>query len=98
MGSWLRGLKDLTRFNNNRMEKKLSRTFLMWNNSQQHAYDKLYPNAHSVQTEKIQLSWTSFYNKQATTAAYQLAQLGERQTAERKVAGSNPSRTNTQGL
>ena len=27
-----------------------------------------------------------------------LAQLGERQSAERDVAGSNPSRTNTQGL
>ena len=27
-----------------------------------------------------------------------LAQLGERQSAEREVAGSNPGRTNTQGL
>ena len=27
-----------------------------------------------------------------------LAQLGERRSAEREVAGSNPSRTKTQGL
>ena len=27
-----------------------------------------------------------------------LAQLGERRSAEREVAGSNPGRTNTQGL
>ena len=27
-----------------------------------------------------------------------LAQLGERRSTEREVAGSNPSRTNTQGL
>ena len=27
-----------------------------------------------------------------------LAQLGERQSAEREVMGSNPGRTNTQGL
>ena len=27
-----------------------------------------------------------------------LAQLGERQSAERKVMGSNPGQTNTQGL
>ena len=32
-----------------------------------------------------------------TTAAW-LAQLGERRSAEREVAGSNPGRTNTQGL
>ena len=31
------------------------------------------------------------------TAAW-LAQLEERQSAEREVAGSNPGRTNTQGL
>ena len=31
------------------------------------------------------------------TAAW-LAQLGERRSAEREVAGSNPGRTNTQGL
>ena len=31
------------------------------------------------------------------TAAW-LAQLGERRFAEREVAGSNPGRTNTQGL
>ena len=31
------------------------------------------------------------------TAAW-LAQMGERQSAEREVAGSNPGRTNTQGL
>ena len=33
----------------------------------------------------------------AMTAAW-LAQLGERRSAEREVAGSNPGRTNTQGL
>ena len=31
------------------------------------------------------------------TAAW-LAQLGERRSAEREVTGSNPGRTNTQGL
>ena len=31
------------------------------------------------------------------TAAW-LAQLGERRSTEREVAGSNPGRTNTQGL
>ena len=31
------------------------------------------------------------------TAAW-LAQLGERRSAEREVAGSNPGRTSTQGL
>ena len=31
------------------------------------------------------------------TAAW-LAQLGERRSVEREVAGSNPGRTNTQGL
>ena len=30
--------------------------------------------------------------------AARLAQLGERQSAEREVASSNPGRTNTQGL
>ena len=30
--------------------------------------------------------------------AARLAQLGERRSAERKVASSNPGRTNTQGL
>ena len=34
---------------------------------------------------------------QAIPAAW-LAQLGERRSAEREVAGSNPGRTNTQGL
>ena len=33
----------------------------------------------------------------ALTAAW-LAQLGEDQSAKREVVGSNPSRTNTQGL
>ena len=33
----------------------------------------------------------------AFTAAW-LAQLGERRSTEREVAGSNPGRTNTQGL
>ena len=28
----------------------------------------------------------------------ELAQLGERRSAEREVAGSNPGRSNTQGL
>ena len=32
-----------------------------------------------------------------STAAW-LAQLGERRSTEREVAGSNPGRTNTQGL
>ena len=31
-------------------------------------------------------------------AAAWLAQLGERRSGEREVTGSNPSRTNTQGL
>ena len=35
--------------------------------------------------------------KQYLTAA-RLAQLGERRSAERKAVGSNPGRTNTQGL
>ena len=30
--------------------------------------------------------------------ATRLAQLGERQSAEREAVGSNPGRTNTQGL
>ena len=34
----------------------------------------------------------------ALYAGAQLAQLGERWSAEREVAGSNPGRTNTQGL
>ena len=34
----------------------------------------------------------------ALYASAQLAQLGERQSAEREVADSNPGRTNTQGL
>ena len=33
----------------------------------------------------------------ALTAAW-LAQLGEHQSAKREVVGSNPGRTNTQGL
>ena len=33
-----------------------------------------------------------------TAAAAWLAQLEERRSAERDVAGSNPGRTNTQGL
>ena len=36
-------------------------------------------------------------NRRHLTAAW-LAQLGERRSAEREVAGSNPGRTNTQGL
>ena len=36
--------------------------------------------------------------KSTKITAAQLAQLGECQSAEREVAGSNPSRTNTQGL
>ena len=36
------------------------------------------------------------YYKLLTAA--QLAQLGERRSAEREVASSNPGRTNTQGL
>ena len=31
-------------------------------------------------------------------AAARLAQLGERRSAEREAVGSNPGRTNTQGL
>ena len=34
----------------------------------------------------------------ATNTAAWLAQLGERRSAERGVAGSNPGRNNTQGL
>ena len=36
-------------------------------------------------------------NRVQGTATW-LAQLGERWSAEREVAGSNPGRTNTQGL
>ena len=36
-------------------------------------------------------------NRVQGTATW-LAQLGERQSAEREVAGSNPGRTNTHGL
>ena len=39
--------------------------------------------------------WEQLYS--LLTAAW-LAQLGERRSAEREVAGSNPGRTNTQGL
>ena len=39
-------------------------------------------------------TWTMY---QSLTAAW-LAQLGERRSTEREVAGSNPGRTNTQGL
>ena len=37
------------------------------------------------------------YHHPYQTAAW-LAQLGERRSAEREVAGSNPGRTNTQGI
>ena len=37
------------------------------------------------------------YEHVNATAAW-LAQLGERRSAEREVASSNPGRTNTQGL
>ena len=40
------------------------------------------------------MGWTFFPN---TTAA-QLAQLVKRRSAEREVAGSNPGRSNIQGL
>ena len=38
-----------------------------------------------------------FKQRKKETAAW-LAQLGERRSAEREVTGSNPDRTNTQGL
>ena len=41
--------------------------------------------------------WPTPYIKPILTAAW-LAQLGERRSTEREVAGSNPGRTNTQGL
>ena len=52
--------------------------------------------------EKIKLAMNagirlSFYLGHALTAA-RLAQLGERRSAEREAAGSNPGRNNTQGL
>ena len=50
-----------------------------------------YPTAHPHKP------LTRKYTPRATTAAW-LAQLGERRSAEQEVAGSNPGRTNTQGL
>ena len=49
------------------------------------------PNSHIIKFQRIQ-------NAAAQLAAAWLAQLGERRSAEREVAGSNPGRTNTQGL
>ena len=41
--------------------------------------------------------WNSILQSVSVTAA-RLAQLGERRSAEREAVGSNPGRTNTQGL
>ena len=43
------------------------------------------------------ICWKQPKKSHILTAAW-LAQLGERRSTEREVAGSNPGRTNTQGL
>jgi len=48
----------------------------------------------SERGERLNLQATVFLHVRAAW----LAQLGERRSAEREVAGSNPGRTNTQGL
>ena len=47
-----------------------------------------------TQLQQKQKQWSKFIH---LTAA-RLAQLGERRSAEREAVGSNPGRTNTQGL
>ena len=53
--------------------------------------------AESLQTEYKDKRMGRTPPPSGITAAW-LAQLGERRSAEREVAGSNPGRTNTQGL
>ena len=45
-------------------------------------------------SQKVVISLQKFLSSQFAW----LAQLGERQSADREVAGSNPGRTNTQGI
>ena len=49
------------------------------------------------QTLRYKYSRLSLNGNLCKTAAW-LDQLGERRSAEREVTGSNPGRTNTQGL
>ena len=44
------------------------------------------------------LQFCMIFNSERRVVAAWLAQLGERRSAEREVAGSNPGPTNTQGL
>ena len=49
-----------------------------------------------MRSERLQKQLFTFKSNKWTAA--RLAQLGERRSAEREVASSNPCRTNTQGL
>ena len=51
-------------------------------------------NSKVRKSQKVVISPQKFLSSQFAW----LAQLGERRSAEREVAGSNPARTNTQGL
>ena len=44
------------------------------------------------------LNKTTIKQEPAYVAVVVIAQVGERRSAEREVTGSNPGRTNTQGL
>ena len=68
------------------MEASLSEKSTEGSSSNEHSADK-------SDEEDIQ----ELAEEEELTAAW-LAQLGERRSAEREVAGSNPGRTNTQGL
>ena len=48
--------------------------------------------------QKGELKWPQTFKKFHVLTAAWLAQLGECRSAEREVLGSNPGRTNTQGL
>ena len=65
-----------------------------WDSSGDEDNNMFGSNSKVRKSQKVVISPQKFLSSQFAW----LAQLGERRSAEREVAGSNPARTNTQGL